>query len=207
MDITSELNDLQRSVHQVRTDGLEGIGLLLRRDYQAAAEDVWKALTDPAMLRRWFLPVSGELEPGGTFQLEGNAAGNILKCEAPVLLRLTFGSPTSVVEIRLAEHGSHTSLEFEHTVDLETAGSGAGALFVGPGWDLALVALGLFLAGRFTGDPSEWENSREVREASQLSIDAWAAAAEASGTATAGEIEQGVAVATAQFTEDPAAGN
>ncbi|EMY32778.1 hypothetical protein D477_018384 [Arthrobacter crystallopoietes BAB-32] len=205
MEITSELNDIKRAVHQIKRDGLEGIGLLLQRSYLAELQDVWQALTEPEQLRRWFLPVSGELGPGGSFQLEGNAGGSILKCEAPNLLRVTFGGPTSVVEVRLAEDAGQTALEFEHNVDLETAGSGAGALFVGPGWDVALVALGLFLAGRMTMDPSEWENTPEVREAAKVSIDAWAKAAETSGTATADQIEQGVAVATAQFTEDPAA--
>jgi hypothetical protein len=75
------------------------------------------------------MPISGDLRIGGTFQLEGNAGGEILACEPPRLLRVTFGGPTSVVEVRLtAEDGSGTVLELEHTVPIEMAQSGAGAL-------------------------------------------------------------------------------
>ena len=59
---------------------------MLRRRYDAAIEDVWDAVTDPDRLKRWFLPISGDLRVGGTFQLEGNAGGEILSCEPPRLL-------------------------------------------------------------------------------------------------------------------------
>ena len=41
--------------------------LLIRRTYDAAPEDVWDALTDPDRIVRWFLPVTGDLRPGGRF--------------------------------------------------------------------------------------------------------------------------------------------
>ena len=55
--------------------------LLIRRPYEAAHEDVWDALTDPDRIVRWFLPVTGDLRPGGRFCLEGNASGDIVRCE------------------------------------------------------------------------------------------------------------------------------
>lgn len=42
------------------------------------------------------MPVSGELRVGGAFQLEGNAGGEILACEPPNLVRLTWGGPASI---------------------------------------------------------------------------------------------------------------
>ena len=33
--------------------------------YAAAIEDVWDACTSAERIPRWFLPVSGELKPGG----------------------------------------------------------------------------------------------------------------------------------------------
>jgi uncharacterized protein YndB with AHSA1/START domain len=40
-------------------------------DLQHSPQKVWRALTDPALLTRWLLPVVGlELEPGAAFTLE-----------------------------------------------------------------------------------------------------------------------------------------
>ena len=45
---------------------------------EAPVEEVWDALTDPDRIRRWMMPITGELKVGGSFQLEGNAGGEIL---------------------------------------------------------------------------------------------------------------------------------
>jgi uncharacterized protein YndB with AHSA1/START domain len=145
IDIPSQLAAIYREVGE-RHAG-EAVGVLMRRSYGAAIEDVWSAVTDPERMRRWFLPVSGDLRLGGTFQLHGNAGGEILTCQPPTLLRVTFGGPTSVVELRLSPNGEETVLELEHVVPFEVAQSAAGALYVGPGWDGALMGLDLYLRG------------------------------------------------------------
>ena len=48
---------------------------------------MWDACTDPERIGRWFLPVSGDLRLGGRYQLEGNAGGEILRCEPPTCSR------------------------------------------------------------------------------------------------------------------------
>ncbi len=134
IEINGQLNAIQREVRRCPVASGEGIGVLVRRAYDGPIGEVWAALTDPDRLKRWFLPVSGAVRVGGTFQTEGNAGGEILRCEAPRLLRVTWGGETSVVELRLAPTGDiATTLELDHTVPIEMAGSGAGALFVGPG--------------------------------------------------------------------------
>ena len=55
--------------------------------------------------------------------------------------------------LRLAAEGEDTVLELEPSVPVAMAGSAAGALFVGPGWDGALRGLGLFVRGEAVGDP------------------------------------------------------
>ena len=128
IDIHSQLEAIHREVGKGPAEGGEEIGVLLRRTYPALIEDVWDAVTDPERIERWFLPLSGDLRRGGNFQLEGNAGGDILECEPPTRLRVTFGSPTSLVELRLSPYGDEsTILELEHTVPIEMAGSGAGA--------------------------------------------------------------------------------
>jgi hypothetical protein len=145
---------------------------------------------------RWFLPVCGELRVGGTFQTEGNAGGEILRCEPPRLLQITWGGPTSVVEIGLdGADEAATTFEFVHTVPLSLAQSGAGALFVGPGWDSAVTALGRYLAGEDPVDPAATGSP----EFNRGSVDAWVAAIERSGTATADEIDGMAGVAMAQW--------
>jgi uncharacterized protein YndB with AHSA1/START domain len=206
IDITSQINAIDREIGtQPVADG-EGIGIRLRRTYDAPIEDVWSALTEPERMRRWFLPLSGDLRPGGSFQLEGNAGGEILRCAPPSLLAVTFGSETSVVQIRLSSGGDGaTALEFEHTVPLELAGSGAGALYVGPGWDGALLALGLYLGGDISEDPVAAASSPEAQEFSRHSVTAWAAVITTSRTATEDEISAATEVSLKQFAPDLAA--
>jgi uncharacterized protein YndB with AHSA1/START domain len=207
IDIASQLNAIYRKVEQLPpADGSgERVRVLLRRGYDAPIGDVWDAVTQPDRIKRWFMPISGELRVGGSFQLEGNAGGEILTCEPPRLLRVTFGGSTSIVEVRLTAQGdSNTVLELEHTVPIEMAQSGAGALYVGPGWDGALMGLDLFLRGEVVGDPVAAANSPEAQEFSKRSVHAWAAVVKDSGTATAEQLAPATEVSLAQFAPDQA---
>ncbi|ROP36718.1 SRPBCC domain-containing protein [Saccharothrix texasensis] len=202
IDIADQLKAIHRGVHEGSD---KTVGVLLRRTYDAAAADVWDAVTDPDRLKRWFLPVSGDLREGGTFQVEHNASGSVLTCSPPKLLRLTWGADTSIVELRLTEDGDErTTVELEHTVPKAMAGSGAGALYVGPGWDGGFLGLGLYLAGEVHDDfdPVAAADAPETRRFNAGSIDAWAAAVAESGTASADELAEAVAVAKAQYTPD-----
>ena len=200
IDIASQLEAIHREVGKRPADDNEVVAVLLRRTYPAQIDDVWDAITDPDRVKRWFLPLSGDLRPGGSFQLEGNASGDILECDPPGLLRVTFGGPTSLVELRLTPDGDNaTVLELEHSVPIEMAGSGAGALYVGPGWDGALLALGLFLSGEVAEDPVAAATSPEGLEFSKRSVETWIGVVEASGTANTEEISAATEMALAQF--------
>jgi len=200
-DMIQELAAIHRNV--VRDDAGDTVSVTLTRTYEADAEDVWDALTNPERLPRWFYPVSGELKVGGSFQFEGNAGGDVRRCDRPTWIQVTFGGPESVLDVRLAETGEKTTLELTHTVPLAMAGSGAGALFVGPGWDGALLGLGIHLRGLAVGDPLEAANSPEVIEFNRGSISQWTEAVESSGTATAEEIAGAREAAVAQYTTAP----
>jgi uncharacterized protein YndB with AHSA1/START domain len=204
IDIASHLKAIHREVGSRPTESAEVVCVSLRRSFNSPIGDVWDALTNPERMQRWFLPISGDLRVGGTFQLEGNAGGDVLQCEPPRLLRVTFGGPTSLVELRLSSAGeSETVLELEHTVPIEMAGSGAGALYVGPGWDGAFMALGLFLDGVVSDDPVAAANSPQGQEFSRQSVHAWATAIESSGTASMNEIVAATEASLAQFAPDP----
>lgn len=200
-DMLEELAAIHRAV--AVDDGSETVSVTLSRTYPADAEEVWNALTDPERIPRWFYPISGDLEVGGSFQLEGNAGGEIRRCDRPSLLQVTFGGPQSLVEVRLAEADEATTVELVHSVPLAMARSGAGALFVGPGWDGALLGLGIHLRGEAVADPLEAANSPEVVEFNKGSIERWTEAVEVSGTASPEEIAGGREVAIAQYTTLP----
>lgn len=200
-DLLEELTALNR---QVRRDDRGGtVAVVVSRRYDADAADVWDALTNPERLPRWFYPVSGDLLAGGGFQLEGHAGGEIRRCDPPTLLQVTFGGPESVVDVRLDATGGATTLELTHTVPLAMAGSGAGALFVGPGWDGALLALGSHLRGTLVGDPLEAASSPEMITFNQGSIDRWTEAVEGSGSASPEEVDGAREAAVAQYTTVP----
>ena len=63
----------------------------LTRSYATTVEDLWDAATSKERIPRWFLPVSGRLELGGRYQLEGNAGGTIRHCERPSYLEPDVG--------------------------------------------------------------------------------------------------------------------
>ena len=117
------------------------------RTYDTTVDDLWDAVTTPARLARWFLPVEGDLKLGGRYQLKGNAGGTITRCERPEALDLTweFMGGTSWVNLRLAPDGTKARLTLEHIAHRDGIGEehlkqyGPGA--VGIGWDLGLEGL------------------------------------------------------------------
>ncbi|HZA04873.1 MAG TPA: SRPBCC domain-containing protein [Propionibacteriaceae bacterium] len=197
LDIGRQIGAIRREVAE---DG-DLVRVQMDRRYPSSAADVWDALTDPDRIRRWMMPISGDLRVGGNFQLEGNAGGEILRCERPSLLRVTFGDPSSLVEVRLAEDGPGTVLTLEHTVPKALAGGVAGALYVGPGWDGALLGLGLYLDGVVSEDPVAAASSPETQAFSAESVSAWVGVLEATG-ADAETIAGARRAAMAQFAPD-----
>jgi len=202
-DLLDEVIAAHRDVRRRGSGDAEEIAVAVRRRYDAAVADVWDAVTDPERLRRWFAPVSGDLRVGGTFQVEGNAGGEVRECEPPHGLVVSWGGPESVVRVRLSAEGRGTLLELEHSVPVAFAGSGAGALYVGPGWDVAVLGLAAYLRGDPVDDPTAWEGTPDVQRFTLAAVDAWVAAV--GTTATPDEVAAAAEVARAQFCPDVAA--
>jgi uncharacterized protein YndB with AHSA1/START domain len=202
IDIAKQIGAISREVSRQYTESGETVAVTVQRRYDADQADVWQAITDPERVRRWFLPVTGDLREGGNFQLEGNASGDIMTCEPPRHLMVTFGGESSIVDVQLSDDGQQTLLKLTHSVPIELAGSGAGALYVGPGWDGALLGLALHFAGEVIGDPVAAANSPEVQDFNVSSVSQWVAAIEASGTADADAISAAQQVSLAQFAPD-----
>jgi len=123
------------------------------RHYSTTPEDLWSALTDRERLQRWFAKVAGDFRQGGRFSMEGNADGDIVVCEPPGQLALTweFGGNISWVNITIqqSDGGALSTLEHEHPTDPESQvhwdryGPGAP----GVGWELAMLGLEMHLSG------------------------------------------------------------
>ena len=202
IDIANQIGATSRQVAQQHTERGETVVVTLERRYAAEVADVWQAITDPDRVRRWFLPLTGDLREGGTFQLENHAGGDIMTCEPPRHLVVTFGGESSIVDVVLAGEGDQTLLKLTHSVPIEMAGSGAGALYVGPGWDGALLGIAQYLAGEVVSDPVAAANTPEVQDFNVSSIKEWIAAVEASGTADADTISAAQQAALAQYAPD-----
>ena len=82
------------------------------------------------------------------------------------------------------------------------AGSGAGALYVGPAGTARSWPSTCTCAARSSEDPVAAANSPEAQEFSRQSVHAWTAVVEASGTASAEEIAAATEVSMAQFAPD-----
>ncbi|MFF0270080.1 SRPBCC family protein [Kribbella sp. NPDC004536] len=201
IDILEHLNAVRREVSRTG----ETVTVLMRRSYRAEPAEVWDALTDPERMRRWFMPVTGELKVGGSFQLQGNAGGEILECDPPKRFKVTFGGPTSLLELRLSPGAdASTDLELEHSMSEAPAPGGSGALWVGPGWDGALVGLALYVNGELPADadPTEMANSAEVIAYNEQCVRAWIETVRASGTTTEEDLLSAAKTSMAQFAPD-----
>jgi uncharacterized protein YndB with AHSA1/START domain len=213
IDVVREIEAVQREVGTGRVPAGEGRAVRLRRTYQAPIEDVWDALTNPDRIGRWFLPISGDYRIGGRFQFEGNAGGEILACDRPNRLKVTWvagdgPADASEVEVRLRPAaGEATTLELEHVAivpDEMWTAYGPGA--VGVGWEGGLLGLALHLrTGTTVDDPEAWTLSDEGRTFNTRSSEAWGEASIASG-ADPEVVARNVEATTSVYTTVPEAG-
>jgi len=155
--------------------------------YPTDRADLWDAVTNADRIPRWFLPIAGDLQVGGRYQLEGNAGGVVERCDEPVSFAVTweYGPMVSWVDVTLTVTDGGTTLELSHEAPVdperwEQFGPGA----VGVGWDLGLMGLGLHVE---SGTPVDHQAAARFRftpdgiEFVQRSAAAWAEAAVGDG--------------------------
>lgn len=154
----------------------EARSAIMERTYDAPIEDVWDACTNPERLQRWFLALEGDLKLGGTYVMGGFAGGEILQCEAPRLVTVTWdveGYPVDEVELRLSEApGGGTLLQVEHATTQE----GVTILSnMGSGWEPGLVALDMELHGEMHGtlDIQEFRSRPQIEAVIERARVAW----------------------------------
>ncbi len=189
IDVTHQISAVRRTVGSRVLEAGEARVVTVAQTYDASLEDVWDACTNAERIPRWFLPVEGDLRPGGRYQLRGQAGGTIERCDPPTSFAATweYGDEVSWIELRLtAEGDERTRFELEHVAHVDDerwAQFGPGA--VGIGWDLALLGLVLHLASGDTVDPeavAAWTASDDGRAFIVGSSRGWRDASVADGT-------------------------
>lgn len=208
IDIVDQINATHRELADRPLATGPGRSVLLRRSYPASVDEVWDACTEGDRIARWLGPVTGDLRRGGEFHLEGNASGEILTCEHPRLLVVTWvlgEGMASEVELRLAPGGEgETVLELEHSAPAEIvdellkAYGPGGTIGLGTGWDLALLGLDRHLGGEPL-DPTTWEDTPEARAFATGASVSWGRAIQGAWHLDDATIEAAVAFATAHY--------
>jgi uncharacterized protein YndB with AHSA1/START domain len=212
IDVVHQINSVDRTVGSRALEAGEARTLTVSRVYDTPPDDLWDACTNPERISRWFLPISGDLRPGGRFEFEGNASGTIERCEPPHSVDATweYGGQISWVELRFTpEPGGRTRFALEHIAQVEDEfwdQFGPGA--VGVGWDGGVLGLTLYLtspADLPERDSVEaWQQSDEGRRFTSLSSERWAEASIAAGT-DAAEAHAAAARTTEFYSGQPAA--
>ncbi|MEM9558005.1 MAG: SRPBCC domain-containing protein [Acidobacteriota bacterium] len=173
------------------------------RTFAAEIDELWDAITNAERISRWFAPITGDLELGGRYQLEGNAGGEITLCDPPKAFDLTwvYFENVSWVTVRLETVAGGTLLTLEHLMAKDEASEehwkkyGPGA--TGVGWELGFLGLGLHLQERRgveKEDHEAWLESTEGKSFLTACAMSWGDAHVRSGE------DQGTAMAMAEET-------
>ena len=178
---------VERSVLLLEREGQPASAVTIARSFPATVENLWEATTTAGRIGRWFTPVSGELELGGRYQLEGNAGGVITKCERLGRFALTweFAGDVSWVEVAYSKDAEELArLTLTHTALISPHWTQYGAGAVGVGWEMGLLGLALHLAQPEAPMPDEaaFAASSDGRSFIAGSSEAWGEASVAAGT-------------------------
>ena len=129
--------------------------LRFERRLAHSVERVWRAVSEPAELERWF-PAAAEWTPaaGETFEA-GGATGEVTDVDAPHHLAWTFDGER--YSFKLAAHESGCLLVFTHVFD-----DRARAAQTATGWDAYLSRLEAHLDGGFLSEEEAHEPWEQV---------------------------------------------
>ena len=147
LDVEAHLRAVDRSVSSSTRDGAPARTVTLSRRYDTTLENLWDAVTNPSRIPRWFMPVTGKLELGGRFQLEGNAGGVIETCAPMAHFTATweFGGDVSWIEASFSDDAPGARLTLNHIALLSPHWDEYGPGAVGVGWDTGLLGLALHI--------------------------------------------------------------
>jgi uncharacterized protein YndB with AHSA1/START domain len=194
-DLIAHMNAMSRVVRSLELDGKPAKAVVASCIYDTDLPDLWDAIVTADRRRRWFGVVTGDLEVGGKYQIEGNASGTITECIPRQRIAATweFGGGVTWVAVRLEVAGEATRLEIEHIAHVDPRWGQFGPGAVGIGWDLWFMALAQHLAAPTAEKPPEaaeaWFYTDEARNVIRVSSDGWGQANIAAGADKAQALE------------------
>ena len=206
MDFEKALGADFREVGKGEREGRLTHVVRAKRTYPTSQEDLWSAITDKQRLERWFGEVSGDFKRGGRFSIEGNADGDIIACDPPHTLALTweFGGNKSWVTVTIHDVESGALLTLEHELptdeDSEAHWEKYGPGATGVGWEMAMIGLdghlqmigqSVIVAGQ------EWTQGEEGKSRLRSWAEAWGKAHAEVGTSM--KVAMETAARTADF--------
>jgi uncharacterized protein YndB with AHSA1/START domain len=140
----------------------DGKGVVRIEDrYDAGIDDLWRALTDPRRLARWYGQIEGDLRPGGEFhgRLEyWEGTGRVEVCEPPRRLLVTTRGVDEpydeAIEVTLTADGDQTIVVIEtQGMPLDLVGA------YGVGYQIHAENLAAHVAGRGRVDSkARWDD-------------------------------------------------
>jgi uncharacterized protein YndB with AHSA1/START domain len=189
VDVDHQIKAVQRDLGTRAIDVGEAHVVTVSQVYDTDQADLWDAVTNIERIPRWFLPISGDLSVGGSYQLEGQAGGTVLTCDPPKNFTATweFGGNVSWIDVSVTNDGpDRARLVLEHIMPVADdeiwRQFGPGA--VGMGWDSMLLGLALHLDTGESIDPSfgqQWLATEDGRRFLTLSGEQWYAVGVAFG--------------------------
>ena len=188
IDVTHQINAVRRRVGSRTLEAGEARVVTIGQNYDTDADDLWDACTNIERIPRWFLPITGDLEVGGRYQLDGNAHGTILTCDPPREFTATweFGDGVSWIELRITGEGPHRSrFELAHISHVDDHWEQFGPGAVGIGWDMILLGLGLHVETGVSMTPeaaAQWTTSPEGVAFMTATSEHWQQVSVAAGT-------------------------
>ena len=131
--------------------------LRFERTLAHSVERVWRAISEPAELERWF-PAAADWTPatGETFEAYG-ATGRVTEVDAPHRLAWTYGGELFSFDLTTQEDGCR--LIFTHVFDDRTLAAQTAA-----GWETYLSRLVPHLAGGYLSEEEAHEPWGEIHE-------------------------------------------
>jgi uncharacterized protein YndB with AHSA1/START domain len=180
IDVDHQIDAVARSVGTSATKTGVAHVVTISQSYDTDAEDLWDAVTSIERIPRWFLPVTGDLKVGGSYQLEGHARGTVLTCDPPNNFTATweYGDNVSAINVSVtSDSPDRARLVIEHTIGVDDEHwreFGPGA--VGIGWDSMVLGLAIHVATGESIDPSfgpQWMATEAGRRFLTLAGEAW----------------------------------
>src|SRR5215217_6269980 len=131
--------------------------LRFERELTQSVERVWRAVSDPAELERWF-PATADWTPAAGETIEvGRMKGEVTEVDAPHRLAWTFNRERFSFDVSPREGGC--LLVFTHVFDHRTRAAQTAA-----GWEAYFSRLDAHLAGGFLSEEEAHEPWEAVHE-------------------------------------------